>query len=455
MIAEDETIGQIRSFLDRLFPICRSLTGNGNRTSLRMLAELTDLRIQEIPSGTKVFDWTVPDEWNITDAWIKNPAGAKVVDFRKCNLHVVSYSTPTRGVLPFAELRKHIHTLPAHPTVVPYRTSYYQREWGFCMAQAELDKLDPSVDYEVCIESSHDPRGGLTLADAIHRGASDREILLSTYCCHPSLANDNLSGLILAVLLFRHISQRKTRFTYRLAIVPETIGAIAYLAKFREEMRKVDGGAVITTVGGPGRLGMKSSFDRTSAVERAARLALAEFEPQWIDHPFVPKGSDERQYSSPGFRIPTVTICKDKYYEYKEYHTSSDNLSFVRPENIFKTLQVYVRWFEYMEMNVRFRRNEPHCEFQLGRRGLFPNIGGSINQQASLETGETRATKTYSIGGEDRVTGQDLDAISWIMFGCDGQTDLLSIAARSGISLNVLHTVARRLERHDLISQVP
>jgi aminopeptidase-like protein len=452
---QEEAIKLISTYMLRLFPICRSLTGKGNRQSLQILSELAELRIQEIPCGEVVFDWRVPEEWNIVDAWIKDRAGRKLVDFQQCNLHVVSYSPPIRGIFPFEELRRHLYTLPAHPRAVPYRTSYYQRDWGFCMTHEEFEKLDRAGEYEVCIDSSLDSQGSLTVADCVHRGASNREILISTYCCHPSLANDNLSGLVLAVLLFRYIAQRETRHTYRLVVVPETIGAIAYLARFQREFRNVVGGTVITTVGGPGRLGMKSSFDRNSPIERAARKAIGEFEPNWIEYPFVPDGSDERQYSSPGFRIPTVTICKDKYYEYPEYHTSNDNLSFVRPENVFKTLQVYLRWFEYLEMNAVFRRNESHCEFQLGRRGLFPNIGGSINQQASLLADETRMTKEYSLDGVDRVSGQDLEAISWIMFGCDGNTDLLSIAERSGLDLPILYKVARKLERHDLLTQLP
>ena len=448
------TITLIDAYLARLFPLCRSLTGDGNRQTLRILSEQVALNIHEIPCGETVFDWTVPEEWNITEAWIKNPAGDKVVDFADSNLHVLNYSTPIRGTFSFAELRPHLHTLPARPKAIPYRTSYYKRDWGFCLSQAAFDRLDQTARYEVLIDSSLNPRGSLTLADQIHRGSSAQEILLSTYCCHPSLANDNLSGLLLSVLLFRHIAQRPTRYTYRLVVVPETIGVIAYLARFQAEIRNVIGGAVITTVGGPGNFGLKSSFDPASVVERAARLTLEQAGPGWIDYPFVPDGSDERQYSSPGFRIPTITICKDKYYEYPEYHTSDDNLVFMKAENLFATLQLYVRWFECLEMNAVYRRTNPHGEYQLGKRGLFPNLGGSINQQAGRLPNETVKTKRYSLDDLDEVTGGDLDAIGWIMFGCDGETDLVTLAKRSKLGLPLLHKVARRLQRHDLLTLV-
>jgi aminopeptidase-like protein len=199
---------------------------------------------------------------------------------------------------------------------------------------------------------------------------------------------------------------------------------------------------------------MKASLDPHSVVERAARRALTDCEPGWIEYPFTPIGSDERQYGSPGFRIPTVTICKDKYYEYPEYHTSGDNLDFVRPENISRTLESYIRWFEYLEMNTRFRRSDPHGEAQLGRRGMFPGVGGSVNQRASLATGESMAERAYAVGDEERLTGSELAALSWIMFGCDGETDLLAIAERSGIAMPLLRDAAQRLQRHSLLTQV-
>lgn len=441
MLRRDEARERADRLFRDLFPLCRSLTGDGNRETLRRLGEVVPLRLTEVPSGTRVFDWTVPDEWKIRDAWVKDSSGRKIIDFARTNLSVVNYSEPVRGTFGFEELSKRIHTLPALPDAIPYRTSYYKRDWGFCMAHREFAELDRGAKYEVCIDSTLDPKGSLTYADAVHRGQTDAEVLLSTYCCHPSLANDNLSGPILSVLLFDYISKLETFYSYRLVIAPETLGVITYLARNREEMRKVLGGAVITTCAGKGPLGLKASFLGNHAVDRTARQALKASGPGWVEHPFVPDGSDERQYATPGFRIPTVTISKDKYYEYREYHTSLDNLEFVSGAQLAQTLQVYVDWFHRLEMVRTYARKENCCEYQLGRRGLYPNLGGAINQPgASAET----------------VTDRDVEAMSWLMHGCDGETDLLALSERSGVELPVLFRSARRMHKEGLlVEQLP
>lgn len=425
-----------------LFPICRSLTGEGNRKTISRLRDVIPLNVSEISSGTKVYDWTIPEEWNIRDAFVKNSSGERVIDFNKNNLHVVNYSEPIRLKISYAELKSKIHTLPQMPKAIPYRTSYFKRSWGFCMSHEEFLKLDVNDTYEVVIDSSL-ANGSMTLSDAVHRGVSSKEILISTYCCHPSMANDNLSGVIVATLLFKYLSEQKTNYTYRLAIVPETLGVIAYLNQNEEAFENVIGGTVISTAAGRGTLGLKQSFLGNSLMDIAARAALNKSGEKWIDYRFVPDGSDERQYSSPGFRIPTVSITKDKYYEYPEYHTSLDNLDFVTPENIIKTLKVYMDWFYNLEMNLTFTRSETHCEFQLGKRGLYPNLGGAINQGASASV--EFATDL------DVVTAKDLEAFSWLMFGCDGRTDLIEISNKSKMALESLYFAALKMERAGLL----
>ena len=439
----------VKTLLGRLFPINRSLTGPGNRETLGILSELIPLSLYEVPSGTKCYDWTVPPEWRIREAWIKDKAGKTVVDFANNNLHVVNGSTPFRGHLTFKELKPRLHTLPKMPTAIPYKTTYYKPDWGFCLSQEAMNKMDQNSDYEVCIDSSLLENGSLTYADSIKRGDSGKEYLISTYLCHPSLANDNLSGLVLATLLFRQLLEMKTRHSYRLVIVPETIGAIVYLSQNRRAMTAIAGGYVITTVAGPGPFGYKESFLGSHEIDSAAKLALSRHPHKGF--PFVPDGSDERQYSSPGFRIPTGTITKDKYYDYKEYHTSLDNLEFISPLYLLETLDIYRRAISYLEMNVKFKRIQPHCEFMLGPRGLYPNLGGEYGQPAVLD-GSHQEHYYGTHGKQNR--GADLDAMQWWMFAGDGQTSTLDLSLRSGMSPDVLFQAAKSMEAVGLLMEV-
>jgi len=430
-----------QTYLEKLFPICRSLTGLGNRQSLKILQELVDLKIHEVSSGTTIYDWTVPSEWTIRDAWIKDSRGQKVIDFQKNNLHLVSYSQPIHQTFSFEELKSYLHTLPQHPDLIPYRTSYYKEAWGFCLSQKQWDSLDPRGTYEVFIDSELNPNGSLTYAETYKKGEVDEEIILSAYFCHPSMANDSLSGVINAVLLFQTLLNQKTYYSYRLVLVPETLGALTYLHQNEKHVKEnVTAAAVITTCGGPGPLGLKPSFLGNHEIDLLARKALDETKTQWVEYPFVPDGSDERQYSSPGFRIPSVSITKDKYYEYRQYHTSGDNLDFVKPQQLWESFQVYNRWVELLESNRQYTRAEPHGEFQLGKRGLYPNLGGALQQGAAQA---------------DAVTEADVTALSWLMWGCDGSKSLLEIAALSKVDFDLLHKNARRLLDHRLIHHRP
>ncbi|MEA5388450.1 DUF4910 domain-containing protein [Haloarculaceae archaeon H-GB2-1] len=397
-----------------------------------------------------MYDWTVPPEWNVDEAWIRDGSGETVVDVATNTLHLVNYSVPMEATLSFDELEPHLYTLPEMVDTIPYRTSYYERDWGFCLRQNTFDEMDRDETYEVRIDAELDEEGSLTYADARVEGKSEREYVLSTYCCHPSMANDNLSGLILATLLFERIRQSDPYHSYRLIIVPETIGAIAYLHDHERAMKSVDGGYVVTTTAGPGSFGYKESFRGDHPVDTAARLALDSYDYDQYD--FAPTGSDERQYSTPGFRIPTGSITKDKYYEYDAYHTSEDDLSFVSADALERTLEIYWDAIQYLEMDRVYTRRQPHCEFKLDRHDLHPTTGGQKHQPAHLGD-ESHSEHDY--GDDETVTTGDVqDGINWLMFGCDGETSLFALAEQSGLSVLTLFRAAQALQDADLIVPV-
>jgi aminopeptidase-like protein len=432
---------EAQSLLARLFPICRSITGEGVRQSLAILSGTAPWQVKEYASGTKVFDWTVPNEWTVRDAWIADESGNRIVDFQQSNLHLVSYSAPVKAKLSFAELDAHLHSLPNLPDAIPYRTSYYKENWGFCLTQKQRDGLDRSASYDVVVDTELKP-GSLSLADAVLPGTSGQEFLISTYCCHPSMANDNLSGPVVATLLLKALATRpKLRHSWRFVVLPETIGAITYLAQHQAEMQASAGGFVVTTCGGPGPLGIKRSFLGDHLLDRAVDIAFRDAHIKPVIYPFVPDGSDERQYSSPGFRIPVTTISKDKYYEYLYYHTSLDDLDFVKGEALEKSYDLYLAAIDVIEENRTLRSLTPHCEVQLGRRGLYPQSGGALNQKA----GTAGATAIEN----------EVDVISWVMFLADGQHDLISMAERSGCRFQDIVTVAAKLESHGLLEEIP
>jgi aminopeptidase-like protein len=431
------------ALLERLFPINRSLTGPGVRQTLEVLSEVVGLTLHEVPSGTVCYDWTVPPEWSIRDGWIRSEGGDTIVSYRESNLHVVGYSVPVSGYFSYDDLVPHLHTLPARPEAIPYRTSYYRRDWGFCLSHSAFLRLDPQATYQVLIDSTLDPSGSLTMADAHLKGSTGREYILSTYCCHPSLANDNLSGLICSVLLFRRLAALPAvQHSYRLIVVPETIGAIAYLYRFRDIMKQVDGGYVITTTAGPDRPGYKESYLGNHEVDVAARLALGD---DHIPYSFAPSGSDERQFGSPGFRIPTGTITRSKYYEYQQYHTSEDDLSFISVDRLLQSLDTYWRAIGFLEANVTYFRREDHCEFQLGKYGLYPDVGGLLHQGFGDRT--TVGTAWPVDFDQDQLT----EAFAWLMHACDGDTSLLDIGQRSGLSPRLLAYAAEQMQMNELL----
>ncbi|KAF0109275.1 MAG: dTDP-4-dehydrorhamnose 3 5-epimerase [Anaerolineaceae bacterium] len=470
---------QADALLHDLFPICRSITGGGLRRTFDLLRQVTPFDLHEVPSGTACYDWTVPDEWNVRDAFVADPGGRRVIDFRQNNLHLVNYSEPFEGRLTFDELRPHLFTLPDLPDAIPYRTSYYRRMWGFCLTQKQFDALDREAAYHIRVDTTLAP-GSLTYGEAALAGTSGQEFLVSTYACHPSLGNDNLSGIVLWTLLLRELRQKKLRHPYRFVIVPETIGALAWLAQNEARAKSLAGGFVLSTVAGPGKFGYKQSFRGDARVDRAARLAFRERGLDFIEYPFDVNGSDERQYSSPAFRIPVGTICKDKYYEYPYYHTSLDNLEFISAEALAQTLDLYLLAIEKLEQErddvecdshfrsdchiatqiphksqheqERIYRSKMPCgEPMLGKRGLYPAIGGSIKQAAASAR---HAERRYEVQDERSLYGSELDAIRWLMFHGDGQTSLSAIAEQTGLPVRQLTEVAEKLVGHGLLEEL-
>lgn len=438
------------ALLRRLFPICRSLTGNGVRETLRVLDETVPFDQTEIPSGTVCYDWMVPNEWNIADAFVADATGCRLIDFRENNLHVVSYSVPVDRVMSFAELRPHLHSLPAMPTAIPYRTSYYREEWGFCLTHEQLATLDASASYHVRIDARLEP-GSMTTGERVVGGASGREYLLSAYCCHPSMANDSLSGVVLWTLLLRELASRPLRHRYRFVVLPETIGAIAYLHQHEAAMQALAGGYVITTVAGPGSLGYKESFLGNHVVDRAVRLAFRDLGREHIAYPFDVIGSDESHYSAPFFRIPVGTICKDKYYEYPFYHTSLDNLEFVSAEHLVTTLEVYLAAIGNLENDLVCRSLNPWCEPMLGKHGLYPQLGGQFRQPARAGDGHS----AYQIEEGISVSDQDVATMLWIMFLSDGRASLLDVAERTGTPVASVRRLAESLASAGLLELPP
>jgi len=444
-------IARADDLLRRLFPICRSIAGGGLRATLDLLRKTSDFSLTEVPSGAACYDWIVPDEWNVRDAYVADSTGRRVIDFQANNVHLVNYSIPFEGTLTFDELAPHLHTLPDLPNAIPYRTTYYNRTWGFCLTHEQFQKLDKREKYHVAVDSTLAP-GSLTYGEARLPGKSGQEYLISTYVCHPSLANDNLSGVVLWTLLLAEMRKWQLRHSYRFVIAPETIGALAYIARNEEAVKGLSGGFVATTVAGPGRFGYKSTWRGDSVIDRAVRLTFRELNLEYVEYPFDVNGSDERQYSTPGLRVPVGTICKDKYYEYPYYHTSLDNLDFISTGNLVETLKLYLLAIEKLEQNRTYRSLNPIGEPMLGKRGLYPQTGGAIKQKAA--DASAHGSRRYAVDAGSILYGSELDAIRWVLFYADGQTPLLDVAERTGLPMRQLYEVAEKLVAGGLLEEV-
>jgi len=431
-----QTINQIDQYLKRLFPINRSITGCGNRETLEILKEIIPLKTKEYKSGAKVFDWVIPDEWNINDAWIKDESGNRIVDFKKSNLHVVSYSEPVSKLLKGYELKSKLYLSKDFDEAIPYRTSYYHRDWGFCVTKEQYKRLTETDEtFEVYIDSEFISEGELNIGELVIPGLSDQEILISTYFCHPSLANDNLSGVILNAFLAKNLLNRlNLKYSYRFIWVPETIGAIAYCYFNSQVMKNIDLGLVITSVGGPGKFSYKQSWDPNHYINKYIEDTLSENDKNWDIYTFDIHGSDERQYSSLGYRINVATISKDKYYQYPEYHTSLDNLDFVKAEYIYDSLLIYNSLINKIEERKIYKNINPNCEVMLSKYDLYPKRGGAINP----DLGET----------------SELDLILWLLFLCDGKKPIKDISRKLGIKDDMIHNICKQLVDVGLLIEV-
>jgi aminopeptidase-like protein len=425
---EATTIGtRMHGWIEELFPICRSITGSGVRQTLDFVGRHLPLEVHEVPTGTQVFDWTVPREWNLRDAWIKNPRGEKVVDWRQSNLHVVSYSTPVRCKLSLEELRRHLYSLPQQPDWIPYRTSYYQENWGFCVAQRELDRWADG-EYDVCIDATLEP-GSLTYGECFLPGESEQEVLLSCHVCHPSLANDNLSGVALLMALGEELARAPRKLSYRLLFVPGTIGAITWLARNASGAERIVHGLVVACVGDPGAFHYKRSRRGNAVIDRAVAHVLRHSDAPFQIRDFSPYGYDERQYCSPGFNLPVGSLTRTPHGRYAQYHTSADDLDFVTPDALAGSLAMYRKVLQVLEHNVYYRNLQPHCEPQLGKRGLYRAIGGLAD------------------------AGQREMAMLWVLNLADGEHSLLDMAERADLPFDLLHEAARTLVDHHLLCE--
>lgn len=415
------------ALIRELYPICRSITGDGLRKTLRILQQTLPLTLHEVPSGTKVLDWTVPKEWNIRDAYIADASGKRVVDFRAHNLHVMNYSTPVRARLSLAELRPHLFTLPDQPDLIPYRTSYYNESWGFCLSQRQLETLTDAT-YEVVIDSTLEP-GALSYGELVIPGETRAEILISAHVCHPSLADDNLSGVAVATFLARELLSRsgRRRHSVRFVFAPGTIGAITWLEQHRSDVEHIQHGLTVTCLGDSQPFTYKQTVFGGTAIDRAAAHVLRHtpVPHQVID--FFPYGYDERQYNSPGFRLAVGSLMRGRHGLFPQYHTSADNLDFIRAEHLVESLNVLRSVVDVLDGDEKYRNLQPFGEPQLGSRGLYRALGGTSIADLQL-------------------------ALLWVLNLSDGEHGLLEIAERARMPFQTIRSAADILLQHQLLA---
>jgi len=416
------------ALVEELFPICRSITGNGVRQTLAILQRHISLEVKEVPSGTPVLDWTVPPEWNLRGAYVAREDGTRIVDFSANNLHVVQYSQPIDAWMPLAELRPHLHTLPDKPDWIPYRTSYYSEYWGFCLTHRQLSGLADGL-YRVVIDSDLTP-GHLSYGELLIPGETEDNVLFSCHICHPSLANDNLSGIAVSTMLARHVQTLRPRYSYRFLFIPGTIGSLTWLARNEDKVERIAHGLVLSCLGDTGGMTYKQSRRGNTAIDRIVAHVLSH---DTIPHRiklFIPYGYDERQYCSPGFDLPVGCLMRTPNGEYPEYHSSADNLSLLHPESLAHSLAVLRRIVGVIEGDCVYRSRNPKGEPQLGRRGLYAAMGGQ------------------------RSAGYDQMALLWVLNLADGRHSLLDVAERAGMSFATIRAAADALVGAELLEPI-
>ena len=417
----------LHDFVVELYPLCRSITGEGVRETLRLVQKRIPLDIYEVASGTQVFDWSVPLEWNIRDAYVKNRAGERVIDFQVSNLHVVNYSQPIRKLMKLEELKPHLHTLHEHPDWVPYRTSYYKDNWGFCLSQKQLSQM-ADEEYEVCIDSSL-TQGTLTYGECYLPGASTDEVLISCHVCHPSLCNDNLSGIAVATFLALNLAEQDRRYSYRLLFIPGTIGSITWLATHEQVIPRIKHGFVLTGVGDAGPLTYKRSRRGDAEIDHVMAQVLKQAGEPYKVIDFFPYGYDERQYCSPGFNLPVGCLMRTPHGEYPEYHTSADSLYFIKPQSLVGSLRHCLAVINVLEHNHRYMNQNPKCEPQLGKRGLYRAVAGH------------QATQSREL------------VLLWVLNLSDGKHSLLEIAERADVPFGEVQSAAAALVESGLLAK--
>ncbi|MGE3926206.1 MAG: DUF4910 domain-containing protein [Lautropia sp.] len=418
----------MHAFCAELYPFLRSITGQGVRDTLAAIGRHVPMTITEVPSGTPAFDWTVPPEWTVRAAWIKDAAGRTVVDIADHNLHLVNYSGPFRGRLPLAELKKHLFSLPDRPDWIPYRTQYFKEDWGFCLSDRQLQSL-PDGDYEVCVDTTLAP-GSLTFGECLLPGASSDEVLISAHVCHPSLANDNLSGIAVATWLARALAGIERRYTYRFVFAPSTIGVITWLSQREAVTPRIRHGLVISGVGDGGDYHYKRSRRGDAEIDRIVAHVLRTSDERHHLLRFMPYGYDERQYCSPGFDLPVGCFSRSTYGSYPQYHTSADNLELVKAEHLERSLELLSRSISIVERDRRLLNLNPKCEPQLGRRGLYSLIGGH-NEGQRLQL-----------------------ALLWVLNQSDGLHSLLDIAEASELPFDLIFEASVALLHSRLLGSV-
>jgi aminopeptidase-like protein len=413
--------------MSELYPICRSITGNGVRETLNIIKKHISLTVHEVPTGTKVFDWTVPKEWNIKDACIKNTRGEKIIDFKKSNLHILNYSVPIKKKVSLKELKEHLFTLPEYPDWIPYRTSYYNENWGFCLSHNQFLELKDE-EYEVFIDSSLG-KGHLTYGEYYIEGEKPEEVLISCHICHPSLCSDNLSGIAVATFIAKYLKKIPLRYSYRFVFIPGTIGSITWLCLNEKNVSKIKHGLVAACLGDSGGYTYKKSRQGDAMIDSVVINVLKDSgnHCQIID--FFPYGYDERQYCSPGFNLPVGCLMRTPHGQYPEYHTSADNLDFVKPEFLAESFSKYLAILNVLENNKKYINQNPKCEPQLGKRGLYKTIAGQTNGE------------NYQL------------AMLWILNLSDGNYSLLDISDRAGLEFDVIKAAADALLKHDLLKE--
>jgi aminopeptidase-like protein len=425
----ESTVGnEMYKLIEALFPICRSITGNGVRQTLELVKKNIPIEIYEIPTATKVFDWDVPKEWNIKGASITDSSGKRIVDFANSNLHVLNYSIPIHKEVTLDELKQHLYTSTLHPDWIPYRTSYFKEDWGFCITHKQFQELRDDV-YEVHIDSTL-KNGYLTYGECYIPGELPDEILISSHICHPSLANDNLSGISLTTFLARELGDRKLRYSYRFLFIPGTIGAITWLAINERNIKRIKHGLVAALVGNEGPFIYKRSRLGNAEIDQVVEAALKSKSEDYEIINFSPYGYDERQFCSPGFNLPMGSLTRSRNDQYPEYHTSADNLEFIKPTALEDSLQMYREVIDMLEANHKYININPKCEPQLGRRGLYDLVGGQN-------------------GGKDFQL-----SMLWVLNLSDGSHSLLDICRQSGLKFKSIKQAAQVLFEYKLLIKI-